>query len=128
MTAWPRLWSLDRRPRHPRLRWLPRTRRQPPAKSQLTLPMWRPARAAAGMPEAGAAPEKTTEPGAAGVAKVDDSAAKEAAPLPKPAVTAGSAGLAAAPEGILMRYNSDSREWIASPGRPRWRSETGCCA
>ena len=36
---------------------------------------------------------------------------KPAESVSKAVVPAGSAGLAAAPEGILLRYNADTREW-----------------
>ncbi len=49
--------------------------------------------------------------GAADVAKATDDAAKAGAPHAKLVVPAGSLGLAAAPEGILLRYSPDSRSW-----------------
>ena len=55
-----------------------------------------------------------TKPGeAAGeeTARATDPGAKPADHGPKLVTPAGSAGLAAAPEGILLRFNSDSRAW-----------------
>ncbi len=60
-------------------------------------------------PGGGAA--KPADGAGADVAKVTDGAAKVHEPAAKLVVPAGSAGLAAAPEGILLRYSSDSRAW-----------------
>jgi hypothetical protein len=51
------------------------------------------------------------DPAGAGAAKATDGASKSAEAVAKMVVPAGSAGLAAAVEGILLRYNSDSRAW-----------------
>jgi hypothetical protein len=52
---------------------------------------------------------KPEEEGESKVAKTADSATK---PQESPAPPAGSAGLASAPDGILLRYNPDQREWV----------------
>ena len=57
------------------------------------------------------AAEKAGDSVGAGVAKATDGASKAANAVTKAAVPAGSAGLVVAIEGILLRYNSDSREW-----------------
>ncbi len=49
-------------------------------------------------------------PSAQGAAKADNTS-KPAESIAKAVVPAGSAGLAAAAEGVLLRYNADSREW-----------------
>ena len=49
-------------------------------------------------------------PSAGTLPRVTDATTKEA-DTAKAVVPAGSAGLAAAPEGVLLRYNSDRREW-----------------
>ena len=58
------------------------------------------------------ASEKPADADAVGgnVAKVTDATTKEA-DTAKAVVPAGSAALAAAPEGVLLRYNSERREW-----------------
>ena len=61
--------------------------------------------------EPASAPTKPEDTVGAGAAKVADGAAKSAETAPTPPVPAGSVGLAAVPEGILLRYNSDQREW-----------------
>ena len=60
-----------------------------------------------------------------GVAKATDGAAKAGEPAAKVVVPAGSAGLAAAPEGILLRYDSDSRSWERLTGPTPLAASTG---
>jgi hypothetical protein len=61
--------------------------------------------------EPGDAALKAADMVGGGVAKGADVAAKSGDHGTKVVVPAGSAGMAAAPEGILMRYDSDSRSW-----------------
>ncbi len=83
----------------------------PVGELDVTMIAGEPRPAGAGAPEPATDPSKAKDTVGAGAAKVADSASKSAEPGPTPAVPAGSAGLAAAPEGVLLRYNSDSREW-----------------
>ena len=51
------------------------------------------------------------EDAAGAAAKAADAAPKSTVATPPPVIPAGALGVAAAPEGILLRYNSDLREW-----------------
>jgi hypothetical protein len=71
----------------------------------------------AGVPEPASDTAKAKDMVGAGAAKVADAAGKSAETGATPAAPVGSAGLAAAPEGILLRYNTDLKEWerLAGP-------------
>jgi hypothetical protein len=58
------------------------------------------------------APAKGQEDGEAKAARSADSTAKTQEPPAPDAVPAGSAGVASAPDGVLLRFNPDQREWV----------------
>jgi hypothetical protein len=64
----------------------------------------------AAKPESPIASEKPADAVGGSTPKVTDATPKEADTV-KAVVSAGSAGLAAAPEGVLLRYDPDKREW-----------------
>jgi hypothetical protein len=61
--------------------------------------------------ESASQPLKAQEAAESKVAKASDSASKPPEPAPLGAVASGAAGLTSAPDGILLRYNPDQREW-----------------